>query len=126
MREEAGEWESQGMAAKAPGVMSTGGLWRTDGPHRSRVTKDPDVRTATANVPAVTVPWRVLTMWEEVPVSPPTRCEFPVAAVTNSHKLSGLKQHTLSFCSSADGKSEMGHTGQESRYQQGWFPLWRV
>ena len=45
--------------------------------------------------------------------------EFPIAAETNNHKLSGLKQHTFMILKLGDQKFEMDFMGLKSRYQLG-------
>ena len=47
---------------------------------------------------------------------------FLIAAVTNYHKLSGLKVCSLLSCLSG-GQSEMGLTGLKSRCRQGCIPF---
>ena len=53
----------------------------------------------------------------------PTLYWFPMAAITNYHKSSGLKQHKLLSYSSGDQKSGMGLTELRSRCWQGMFLL---
>ena len=52
-----------------------------------------------------------------------TSYRFPVVAVTNYHRLSGLKQHKFTVLQSGGQKSKISLCGLKSRCWQGWSHL---